>query len=424
MIENDILANKLEILKSVISSSFSTASEQSQGFALRILGKNSCVLKTELAQFDLSSALQSSHYGGIPVAAYLGYGIGNSKNLNQDDFDLESTERTFFSALDRLFSREDQGLTEFICDEISVLGVADGLSVLSETSFSRDHFPGQLVKLIDQGGTIDSWASRLRALSAELIDGRGRLYERLYDDEPLTLALDICLRNCWPHVYEKSTYVERSLQQNLLKFLLTEQLPGIGDLEKAVVWFQAVDLLVQETITTLVPSTPQVVEILKNTQSSLKRWVWEESSRRKNSIPARWLIDNEYHVQSLLWTILYPIFGENLVDETVLPGYGLLQPRADFGITNLKLIIELKILREKRDFESVEEGIAGDLGIYFSELHRFNRMIAYIYDDCDKHYPELYDILRNALKKRDSRIEDILIVRRPSMIPSRKLRNP
>ncbi len=42
---------------------------------------------------------------------------------------------------------------------------------------------------------------------------------------------------------------------------------------------------------------------------SCKRWVWEESARRKGADPTRWLIDNEYHVQSVLWAVLYPIFG-------------------------------------------------------------------------------------------------------------------
>jgi len=43
----------------------------------------------------------------------------------------------------------------------------------------------------------------------------------------------------------------------------------------------------------------------------------------------------------------------------------------------------------------------------------------YVYDDCDRHTPENYTLLRDALKSRDPRIEDVVIVRRPSVIPSR-----
>mgnify|MGYP001800317881 CR=1 FL=1 len=422
MMKNDLLADKLEKLKDVIQTSFKDASEQSRGFALRILNNETELFDKQLIHFDLATASSSSHYGGTPVAAYLGYALSSCKRANIVNSDLAKAENVFSKTIARLLTRENQGLLDFMYDDIAVLGVADGLAVLNDTELAFALSKSQLVKLIEKGRGVDAWANRLRALSAELIDEKGRLYTGLPDEEPFTIALDICLRNCWPQAYKASASINRSLQQELLKFLLTEKLPEIGDLERAVIWFRALNLLVQESVLSLVPPISQVVRILNNTQSSLKRWVWEEKSRRKNSAPARWLIDNEYHVQSFLWAMLYPIFGENLVDETTLPGYGLLQPRADFGITGLQLIIELKILREKRDFESVEEGIAGDLGVYFSDPYRFNRMIAYIYDDCDVHYPELYDSLRNALHKRDSRIEGVVIIRRPSMIPSRKSR--
>jgi len=48
-------------------------------------------------------------------------------------------------------------------------------------------------------------------------------------------------------------------------------------------------------------------------------------------------------------------------------------------------------------------------------------MVVYVYDDCDTHSPENYDALRNALMNRE-RIEDVVIIRRPSMIPNRNQR--
>ncbi len=71
----------------------------------------------------------------------------------------------------------------------------------------------------------------------------------------------------------------------------------------------ALDLLVKQAAQSLVTSPSDVVHLLENAQSVMKRWVWEESARRKGADPARWLIDNEYHVQSVLWAVLYPIFG-------------------------------------------------------------------------------------------------------------------
>ncbi len=135
-------------------------------------------------------------------------------------------------------------------------------------------------------------------------------------------------------------------------------------------------------------------------------------------MPARWLIDDEYDVQALLWAILYPIYQSTLVDETYLPNWGNVQPRVDLGITTLKLIIEVKLARHPRDFSELEEQIAGDLGLYFKDTSQFDRMIVFVYDDCDKAQPERYQSLMNALMHRE-RIEDVIVVRRPSMIPNR-----
>jgi hypothetical protein len=164
------------------------------------------------------------------------------------------------------------------------------------------------------------------------------------------------------------------------------------------------------------------VRLLQNTQSAMKRWVWEESARRRSTDPARWLIDNEYHVQSFLWAVLYPIFGSDLRDEQYLIGYGLKQPRADLIIVGLKLIIEVKFVREKRDFSEIEEQVSGDLGLYFEDPERLDRLVVYAYDDCDSQHPEQYDILKGALKARDQRIDDVIIVRRPGMLPPRNER--
>jgi len=138
-------------------------------------------------------------------------------------------------------------------------------------------------------------------------------------------------------------------------------------------------------------------------------------------MPSHWLIDDEYDVQSLLWAVLYPIFRSDLVDETYLPSWGNVQPRADLGIVKLKLIIEVKIARQPSDFNDIEEQVAGDLGLYFKDTNQYDRMIVFVYDDCDQHRPERYASLRSALMQRE-RIEDVIIVRRPGMMPNRNAR--
>jgi hypothetical protein len=182
-------------------------------------------------------------------------------------------------------------------------------------------------------------------------------------------------------------------------------------------WLTAIEALIQEARTGRAPSVADVVRVLRNVQSALKRWPWKERSRR-GVTPSRWLIDDEADVQALLWAILAPVYGPDLVDEQYLPHWGQVQPRCDLGILSLKLIIEVKILRAPADFRAVEEQVAGDSGLYFHEPGRFDRMVVFVYDDCDRPQPERYAGLVTALKRRE-RVAEVVIIRRPSMISDR-----
>ena len=85
--------------------------------------------------------------------------------------------------------------------------------------------------------------------------------------------------------------------------------------------------------------------------------------------------------------------------------------------------MEVKIIRKSSDVNRLEAEIADDLSLYFKEGNPFETMIVYIYDDRDKPEPENYLAIRNALKHRSERISDVVIVRRPSMIPDRDNRH-
>lgn len=77
------------------------------------------------------------------------------------------------------------------------------------------------------------------------------------------------------------------------------------------------------------------------------------------------------------------------------------------------------MLRTPGDFREVEERVAGDIGRSFKERARFEQMVVVVYDDCDQPQPERYATLTAALTPRD-RVADVVIVRRPSMIPDRQ----
>ena len=92
-------------------------------------------------------------------------------------------------------------------------------------------------------------------------------------------------------------------------------------------------------------ATPATVaRLLAAAPRALQLWPWEDKPKTKNSRPAKWHVDNEYHVQALLWTILAPIFPD-LRREEYAAQVGPIQPRVDFGIPSLRLLIEAKFAR-------------------------------------------------------------------------------
>jgi hypothetical protein len=190
-----------------------------------------------------------------------------------------------------------------------------------------------------------------------------------------------------------------------------------GEQDRTALWLAVIEALIHASRGRRAPKLPDLIHLLNNVPHALKRWRWEERGRR-GAAPSRWLLDDERDVQALLWAILAPIYGSDLVDEQHLPGWGGVQPRCDVGILSLRTIIEVKLVRSPADFRAVEEGIAADAALYFREAGRFERLVVVVYDDSDRPQPERYATLVAALKQREH-VADVVIVRRPSMMPDR-----
>ncbi len=416
MIDLDILGNKIQYLTAQLNLEFDEAPIHSKGFVLRVLGECD-VKKLAIASFDFSSLLSKIIYGGFPPLACLGFGIGQLGFSNLDQSIIDG----FFAGLDRLKERSGDSLHEFLDDDIAILGVVDGINSLDYPQYPKAaQMKLWLNEKLNDFQTIKLWSNRIRDLARDMLDNKGRLQVSIDDDDSINVAVEISLRNSWPYPYRNSHYIDTKRRQELLKSILLETISANGDIELTCIKLKSLNLLVDETVKDLLPTISDVVRLLERTQHSFKRWVWDKSARN-NITPSHWLIDNEHHVQSFLWAVLYPVFGQDLVDEKYLPDFGQVQPRFDLGIIKHKLIIEVKVIREVGDFAKIEEEVAGDLGLYFKETNQFDRMVVYAYDDCNQQYVERYDALRTALRNRE-RIEDVIIIGRPSMIPSRKQR--
>lgn len=417
MITQELLYQRREALRVSLRSALGAMQPHSVAFVARVLGSRAVQeLRPDVELIDLSISLEGGHYQGYPWLAAVGFAIGTSETSNN------VLAQRFRESLARLLLRTGDGHKALAGDDLALLGIAEGLSHIADTP-GGDRALGDariwLLKLVNETPGAGVWSSRMRDLAGDLLDQRGRLRVLLGQRDEQAYALELVLRTIWPHPFHRVQPLEQDARAALALMLLTRrEIPD--EAEEAAVWLRGLDILVNEASLSLVPTVSDTVRLLQHVQSALKRWVWRDKSRRRVQ-PSRWLIDDEYDVQSLLWTVLYPIYGSALVDEEYLPSFGNVQPRVDLGITSLKTIIEVKIARELSDFNKIEEQVAGDLGLYFKDTTQFDRMIVFIYDDCDKHHPEKYEILRHALKQRE-RIEEVIIVRRPGMLPDRDSR--
>lgn len=157
-----------------------------------------------------------------------------------------------------------------------------------------------------------------------------------------------------------------------------------------------------------------VGNILRRIEPALRNWTWEEKPRttKKGAEARKWHVENEYHVQNLLWLVLAPLFPD-LQDEEYTPKIGTLQPRADIPIPSLHLIVEVKFWRADASSQEMIRQLAQDNSLYSVSGSRYKQIIAFIWDNAGR--TEQHDMLIQGLCKLD-RIVDAVVVSRPSMM--------
>lgn len=124
-----------------------------------------------------------------------------------------------------------------------------------------------------------------------------------------------------------------------------------------------------------------LVEMLENIPNGLRRWTWETKSRTKNSEMIKWKIQNEYHVQNILYVILGAIFRD-IVDEICVEKLGQKTPRIDLYLPSLNAIIEIKYKKDdKQKFQKFIDEIGSDVSLYRSDPKYKNcKFISFLWD--------------------------------------------
>lgn len=238
--------------------------------------------------------------------------------------------------------------------------------------------------------------------AAHLIDAPGRqdaaamLPEARLAFAPLGLgaADEACCREAW---------------QRSLRFAGGEGVP------EAALLLRALNLLTERNLPARLGQLDprDVLRVLEGVQRSFKRWTWEIAPRTRRSAIARWDVENEYHVQNLLWAILAPLFPD-LNDEETLPPIGQKNPRVDLSIPSLKTVIEVKFMRSGTPFQDIIEEIAADASLYATDP-RWTSLIPFVWDDARR--MEEHQKLVMGLKQL-SMVVGAVVVSRPGKMKS------
>lgn len=190
---------------------------------------------------------------------------------------------------------------------------------------------------------------------------------------------------------------------------LLEDLESAEDAIRSAVRIRVLDWLSYEAslLTKDRLTIEDVCRLLERVPNSMKRWRWDGK--------IHWDIENEYHVQDLLWIILAPLIPD-LEDEENLPSLGHKHPRYDLGIPSLHLIVEVKFVRQgtQRSFGKITEEIAADHTLYTTAGSNYNKIVAFVWDDSrsTEHHFEL----KQGLQKMPGVVGTIVVSRPAKMV--------
>lgn len=92
---------------------------------------------------------------------------------------------------------------------------------------------------------------------------------------------------------------------------------------------------------------------------------------------------SEREVQDLIWIVLRSHF-DRLDREDTLPKFGVKSYRPDFGIPQLRTLIEVKFIGEKTLPASIQEELLADLPGYLADQQRYDGVLYFVYDAAQK----------------------------------------
>ncbi len=125
----------------------------------------------------------------------------------------------------------------------------------------------------------------------------------------------------------------------------------------------------------------EIIKFLDNIPAGLRRWTWDDAPKTKNSSAAKWLVENEYHVQNLLYVLLGPIFPD-VTDEMYAHPVGQKNPRLDLYLPSIDTVIEVKYRKDnKKSFQDLIGEVAEDASLYRADARfKKSQLIVFLWD--------------------------------------------
>jgi len=286
----------------------------------------------------------------------------------------------------------------FEVNGLALFGVAIGLRATADAGGEAiEWLKGLLTQSLQQHRPAD-WNEALIAAAAEMLGDRSAVGKIAADLRVALAARDVMTA-------EPDTRAEA---WDLIAGLTCSD----DGMSRAATQAAALGFLVREssTLRTSTSSIADVANVLSGLNRSIRRWVWESKPRTPRSAIARWVVDNEYHVQDMLWVVLAPVFPD-LDDEEWLKSLGQHHPRADLAIPSLRAIIEVKFARKDgKSFSELIQEVAADASTYLQDGSGYASIIAFIWDDAAR-TEEHAELRQGLLRVRG--VVDAIVLSRP-----------
>lgn len=303
----------------------------------------------------------------------------------------------FSDSLDRLKQRKNifQSPTSWIFQPATVLGISMGIRA-SKSESLKQWMVSQLTEGI-QFHHATLYQKLIYLYAANLLDAilDFEIPKNFKDYSLYELSLVIWLIKRGVVVNDKKEWLEEASSQ-VLSLLLTEGISDENeDFRHAVLLDVVLDYVYSRSH---LPSEELLLRVLRGFEPAMERW------------QLKWIIEDEYHIQAILWLMLRPYF-EDIRFEENLPKVGRSGHRYDLGIPSLGKLVEVKYIRKKEDFQKIVHEVGID-AVQIKSQAQFREIIVFAFDETCA--VENYAWTRKAILGLDT-VKEVVIVSAPSM---------